>query len=225
MVYHIDTGLIKEKFAVDCECPLCEIQKVVEEQFLHEFLNDAVMEDNTRIKVGKEGFCAKHFDMLFSRQNKLSVALQIRTRIDKLQEILSDEKNVGKAIKQAKELEKSFTTCAICDFVNESMTKYYKTIAQMFLNEKDFYKTLLKTKGFCLNHYAKLLTYSKYAGLMAKEYVGILGGIENRNIERLTTDLKKFCDKHDYRNALEPLGTAETALPRTREKLYGAKID
>ena len=56
MAYHIDTGLIKEKLKVDCECPLCEIKKVVEEQFLYEFLNDAVMEDNTRIKVGEEGF-------------------------------------------------------------------------------------------------------------------------------------------------------------------------
>ena len=34
MEYHIDTGLIKEKFSTDCECPLCEIQKIVEEQLL-----------------------------------------------------------------------------------------------------------------------------------------------------------------------------------------------
>ena len=32
MAYHIDTGLIKEKFKVDCECPLCEIKKIVEEK-------------------------------------------------------------------------------------------------------------------------------------------------------------------------------------------------
>ena len=56
MSYHIDTGLIKEKFAENSECPLCAIQKVAEEQFLHEFLNDAVMEDDTRIRVGKRGF-------------------------------------------------------------------------------------------------------------------------------------------------------------------------
>ena len=60
---------------------------------------------------------------------------------------------------------------------------------------------------------------------MAKEYVGVLTGVEKRNLERIQKDLKKFCDKHDYRNALEPMGNAETALPRMREKLYGAKID
>ncbi len=225
MAYHIDTGLIKEKFKVDCECPLCEIQKVVEEQFLHEFLNDAVMEDNTRIKVGNKGFCARHFDMLFSRQNKLSVALQIGTRVDNLQKIISDDKSVRAAIKQAEALDKAATTCVLCDYVQESMVKYYKTIAQMFERERDFFKTLIKSKGFCLHHYAELLRYSRSAGFVAKEYVSIIGGVQKRNMERLQAELKRFCDKHDYRNALEPLGSAETALPRMREKLYGKKID
>ena len=225
MAYHIDTGLIHEKFKVDCECPLCEIQKVVEEQFLYEFLNDAVMEDNTRIKVGKKGFCARHFDMLFARQNKLSVALQIGTRVDNVKNLINDKKSVGSAIKQADAILNAQKTCVICDLVEESMTKYYKTIAQMFERERDFFKTLIKSKGFCLNHYAQLLKYSRSARFIAKEYVSILGGVQSRNMERLQQDLKKFCDKHDYRNALEPLGNAETALPRMREKLYGKKID
>jgi hypothetical protein len=225
MAYHIDTGLIKEKFKVDCECPLCEIKQIVEEQFLHEFLNDAVMEDNTRIKVGKLGFCAKHFDMLFSRQNKLSVALQIRTRIEKLKESMKDVKSAGAAIKLANTIEKASETCIICDLVEESMVKYYKTIAQMYIREKEFYKTLLKSKGFCMHHYAELLRYSKSAGLGAKQYVALISDVQNRNIERLEGELKFFCDKHDYRNAMEPLGSSETALPRTRTKLYGKKYD
>ena len=225
MGYHIDTGLIKEKFKVDCECPLCEIQKVVEEQFLHEFLNDAVMEDNTRIKVGKLGFCSRHFDMLFSRQNKLSVALQIGTRADKISNILTPVKNVKSAVKQALELDKSANSCAICEYANESMVKYYKTIAQMFERERDFYKTLIGSKGFCLKHYAELLRYSKSAGFASKSYVDVLSGVQVRNFERIKSELKEFCDKHDYRNALKPLGNAETALPRTREKFYGKKID
>ena len=99
MHYHIDTGLIYEKFKTDCECPLCAIEKKVTEQFLHEFLNDAVMEDDTRIKVGKKGFCAKHFDMLFARKNKLSVALQIRTRADNIAPLFSSAKTKAKKSK------------------------------------------------------------------------------------------------------------------------------
>ncbi len=225
MNYHIDTGLIIEKFNIDCECPLCEIKKVVEEQFLHEFLNDAVMEDNTRIKVGKLGFCDRHFDMLLSRQNKLSVALQIRTRIEFLQKHLTELKSVKGAKKQADYLEKAISTCVICDLTNESMVKYYKTIAQMFAKEKDFYKTLISSKGFCMHHYAMLLKYAGSASVFASDYVNLLSGVQLRGINRVDEDLKKFCDKHDYRNANEPLGSAETALPRIRTKLYGKKYD
>ena len=225
MAYHIDTGLIKDKFKNACECPLCEIRSVVEEQFLHEFLNDAVMEDNTRIKVGKLGFCARHFDMLFSRRNKLSVALQIGTRMDNLLNIVKETSGVKNALKQARKIKEAMSTCVICDLVEESMIKYYKTIAQMFEREREFYKTLLATKGFCLHHYSELLRYSKSAGFVSKEYVRILSSVEQRNLERLQSELKEFCDKHDYRNALKPLGSAETALPRTREKLYGKKYD
>ena len=223
MGYHIDTGLIKEKFATPCECPLCEIQKIVEEQFLHEFLNDAVMEDSARAKVNKLGFCGKHFDMLFARPNKLSVALQITTRTNTLQKLLTNVKSVSQAKKQAKALEKQSTTCIICDLTNESMVKYYKTVAQLFNKEKDFYKTLLSTKGFCLKHYSELLNYASYAGFTANAYVEFLSGIEGRNFERLQSELKVFCDKHDYRNAREPLGNAEDSLKRMGEKLYGKK--
>ena len=225
MNYHIDTGLIIEKFKVDCECPLCEIKKVVEEQFLHEFLNDAVMEDNTRIKVGKFGFCDRHFDMLFARQNKLSVALQIRTRTQVLADHLTELKSLKSAKKQAEYLENASKTCVVCELTDESMTKYYKTIAQMFANEKEFYKTLIASKGFCMYHYAMLLKYASSASVFAKNYVNLLSGVQMRGISRVEADLKKFCDKHDYRNANEPLGSAETALPRIRTKLYGKKYD
>ena len=74
MGYHIGTALILQEFKDGCECPLCKIEKIVNENILFQFLNDAVMEDDTRARVNKLGFCAEHFDMLFARQNKLSVA-------------------------------------------------------------------------------------------------------------------------------------------------------
>ncbi|MBR2871330.1 MAG: hypothetical protein IKB98_08160 [Clostridia bacterium] len=221
MGYHIDTGLILEKLKESSECPLCEIKKIVEEQFLHEFLNDAVMEDNTRIRVGKKGFCERHFNMLFERPNKLSVALQLGTRLEKIEDLFSHITSVGTAKKTAENIEKSLSTCAVCDFVEESMVKYYKTIAQMFSREPEFYKLLISSKGFCMHHYAELLKYSKSAGFMAKHYVDLLSEVEQRNIKRLQKELKEFCDKHDYRNAMKPLGSAETALPRTGVKFYG----
>ena len=225
MSYHIDTGLIWEKFTNSTECPLCEIRKIVEEQFLTEFLNDAVMEDNTRIRVGKVGFCAKHFDMLFSRQNKLSLALQVGTRLEKTENLTKKITKKGQAKKLAKDILKSTCTCAICELVEKSMNKYFKTVAQMFIREKEFYKTLIATKGFCLEHYAKLLENCGCAGAGANSYVEVLSGVEERHFKRIQTELKEFCDMHDYRNAYKPMGNLETALPRTRTKIFGMKID
>ena len=82
MNYHINTGLIHEKFVEDCECPLCQIKKAVEEQFLTEYLNDAVTDDDTRMEVNAEGFCFDHYKKLFARPNKLSLALQVSTRFN-----------------------------------------------------------------------------------------------------------------------------------------------
>ena len=223
MQYHIDTGLIYEKFKTDCDCPLCEIEKIVTEQFLHEFLNDAVMEDDSRVKVGVKGFCAEHFDMLFARKNKLSVALQIGTRANKIAPLFAPVKSAGAAKKRAKEIENAFSHCVICDLVDESMKKYYKTVAQMFAREKEFYKILFASKGFCAHHYAELLHYAGDAGFAVKNYLAALGTVQDRNFKRLQTDLKAFCDSHDYRNAYKPLGDADTALPRARIKFYGDK--
>lgn len=223
MQYHIDTGIIYEKFETACECPLCAIEKKVTEQFLHEFLNDAVMEDDTRVKVGKNGFCDKHFDMLFKRQNKLSVALQISTRAEKVAPLFGKIKSTGAAKKRAAEIKNSLSTCVICDLIKESMEKYYKTVAQMFAREKEFVKILSESKGFCARHYAELLTYSSCAGLSVKKYLETLTGVQERNFERVRQELKAFCDSHDYRNARKPLGNAENALPHARIKFYGEK--
>lgn len=224
MAYHIDTGLIKEKFKIDCECPLCEIQAVNEEQFLHEFLNDAVMEDGMRAKVNKFGFCSKHYDMLIARQNKLSVALQVSTRLSTIRKTVRPIDNVKSALKQAEELEKAQNTCIICNLSNESMDKYYRTIAEMYAREPNFRTSFNSSKGFCLHHYAKLLQFSKYAGGSAKEYITALSELQERNLARISGALKTFCDKHDYRNAMMPLGEGETALPRARIKFYGRRF-
>lgn len=224
MAYHIDTGLIKEKFKVNCECPICEIQAVNEEQFVHEFLNDAVMEDGMRAKVNKFGFCSRHYDMLLARQNKLSVALQVSTRLDTLMKKIDTISSVKAANKQADFIEKASKTCIICNLSEESMDKYYRTIAEMYKREPSFRSLFASSKGFCFHHYARLLRFAKYAGSAASEYVAALSYLQQTNLERISDNLETFCVKHDYRNALEPLGEAETALPRARIKFYGRRF-
>ncbi|MBQ9103545.1 MAG: hypothetical protein IJY57_00465 [Clostridia bacterium] len=221
MAYHINTGLIKEKFNSPCDCPLCEIKRVVEEQFLHEFLNDAVMETRSRGLVNEYGFCSKHFDMLYKRQNKLSLAVQISSRIFALGDIIKQESSIKGAKKQAEKLKKAQSTCIICKLSDESMEKYYKGIAKLYADEESFAIAFKSTKGFCLEHYSALLEHSINAGFKAKQFVKDLTNLQINSINRLTEDLNKYCQKHDYRNAYKPLGSAENVLPRTKLKLFG----
>ncbi len=223
MKYHIDTGLIYDKFKENADCPLCLIKQLIEEQLLHEYLNDAVMEDDTHILVVKNGFCERHFDMLFARPNKLSLAIQADSNIPTLQALLEPPKGFGSEKKVADSLDKARKTCVICDHLADSMVKYYKTVAQMFHGEKYFYKLLISSKGFCLEHYAELVRFAKFAGPSKKSYLEILSKVEKNALKKVKENLKAFCAKHDYRNAMLPLGDAEFALPETRDKLYGKK--
>lgn len=75
MQYHISTGLIIERFQSDCGCPLCSIEKTVENNVCRELLADACMDDDVRTKSNERGYCEKHFDKLFSMQSKLGLAL------------------------------------------------------------------------------------------------------------------------------------------------------
>ena len=116
MGYHIGTALILQEFKDGCECPLCKIEKIVNENILFQFLNDAVMEDDTRARVNKLGFCAEHFDMLFARQNKLSVALQAITRTNTLKKHIS-AKDAKSAKKAADALKKPTQRSAVPPFL------------------------------------------------------------------------------------------------------------
>ncbi len=222
MSYPISTSIIYEKFNLDSECPLCELRETAEEQFLHQFLNDAVMENSTRKKVNELGFCEKHFNMLFSRPNKLSLALQLYSGMDKhiLPNVYQTE-NLKNALKQVEFIKKTSSTCIICNLIEERMEKYYVTFAKLYKNEESFRKALNSSKGFCLSHYQQLIEHAKHASSEKENYLSDLTRVTEENLERVNIELKFFCDSHDYRNSYKPLGSSSTALYRMGVKLYG----
>ena len=223
MQYSIGTGLIIQEFHDGCECPLCEIKKTVEKRLADEFLSDAVMDDDMRAKVNKKGFCANHFDLLFVGKSKLGLALQNVTRLNTVNKYIVKPKNLKDAKNHAKKLTEATSSCIICDYIEESMVRYYKTIAMMYYNEDSFKQTLKSLDGFCLNHYTQLINYAEYAKSSANDYINVLAEIQIANMKRIQDELQWFCDHHDYRNRSLPLGTSADALPRTRIKLYGKR--
>ena len=221
MNYHIGNMLIWQEFKPGCECPLCRIRNILEKRLADQYLNEAVMEDFQRRMVNEKGFCAHHTQMLLARQNKLSLALQHITRITTLKgklEVTADPK-IAEA--QAAFFEHCAETCVICDGVEVNMIRYYKTVAEMFLAEKNFKQTLQETDGFCLEHFGCLLKYASFAGRRKKDYIYTLTSLEKKSMEKLLTDLNRFAAKHDYRNADMPWEGAEKALEKSVIKLHG----
>lgn len=223
MNYHIGNMLIWQEIDGKNECPLCRIRSILEKRLAEQYLNESVMEDFQRRMVNEKGFCRHHTEMLYARQNKLSLALQHTTRLTALKgklEITAD-------VKRAKEMGEFFAhsgdTCVICDHVEVNMVRYYKTVAEMFFAEKKFRDTLLSTKGFCLGHFGELLRYATYARGKKKDYIYTLTKLEKESIDALLTDLNRFAAKHDYRNTDMPWEGADTALPRSIVKLHGEK--
>lgn len=224
MRYQINTALILQEFTkLDSECPLCEMRSIIENNVVEQYLNEAVMAKTTRQVVNEKGFCEAHFDMLFAGQSKLGLALQCITRMNVLKENLKTPSTAKGAVKQAEKLVAAEKTCVICDTVEDHMQRYYKTVAQLYFEEEDFRDILGFSKGFCLKDYAQLILNSKFASFKATEYVKLLANIEMKSVEKVQNDLQWFCDRHDFRNAGKPLGAAEDALPRTRQKIYGKK--
>ncbi len=224
MQYHINTGLIYAELKKDCECPLCSIEKIVDEQFINEYLNDAVCDDDARKEVNAYGFCAEHYEKMFKRPNKLSLALQIFTRLKTVRTNAGIPKDAKSALKTSESILNSEKTCIICKTLDYAMTRYYMGIADLFTKDPAFSDLLLNSKGFCLHHYAKLLEYAKYAGDKQKQYVAVLAETQEKALDRMTAELKWFCDKHDYRNRTKPLGTSQDIIPRMYKKLYGKDL-
>ena len=221
MNYHIGNMLIYQEFVPGNDCPLCRIRNIQEKRLAEQYLNESVMDDFQRRMVNEKGFCLHHTQMLLARPNKLSVALQHITRLTALKGKLEITADPKRAAKMAETFLHCKDTCVICDGVEVNMIRYYKTVAEMFLAEKDFKQTLQNTDGFCLEHFGSLLRYASFAGRRKNDCIYTLTSLEKKSMEKLLTDLQRFAAKHDYRNADLPWEGAEKALERSVVKLHG----
>ena len=240
MKEQIDTIPVNDAFDSGDECPFCWLERKAEQSTIRYVAGPGAsyMEPDVRAATDSMGFCRQHYKKMYDYGNSLGNALIMQTyyvgmrrELDaQITDFITPEKKKLFGKKPEGELpllqwlKRKNSTCFLCNKIDYNMNRYYATYFHL-IKDEEFRKKAEAGKGFCLHHYAELLRYSRYAGFLAKDYVSMIAGVEKRNLERLKQDLKKFCDKHDYRNALEPLGNAETALPRMREKLYGKKID
>lgn len=225
MQYHIQTGPIIDSFKNDCGCPLCQLQKITEERFVSQYLNEGVMEPDYRVRVNKTGFCKKHLTDMYKGENKLGLSLQLNTRTEYILSNLKIADSPGIAKKQAETIRKGEKNCVICEEVSEIMKRYAMTVAQMFKYERDFPRTLEDSSGFCLEHYALLLEHSANAGNQSKRYTATLSKVEITAIKIDNENIERFTNRFDYNSKDKFSGNTDKATKNLINRLKGDIVE
>lgn len=228
---------VNEAYDTDCECPMCVLEENLENEALDYTLGAAMMEEDFRGYSDKNGYCNRHFSLLFGRQNKLPLALILDTHTDAVRKKISVlarhapkegakgglfKKKDGYAEKLSEGVGSILDGCIVCEKINTTMERYVDVLLYMWANDEEFKKKFDNSKGLCLKH-VKLLADNaeKSIGSKAGDFLGAVIRKEEKELERIQADIHKFTQKFDYRNKDMDWGTAKDAPVRTIEKLGG----
>ena len=90
-IYTIPVNEAFDASAADssCGCPMCALYRKLEENELELILGASMMEPDVRIKTNELGFCRTHYDMMFTRKNRLGMALTLESHLSELSGDLS----------------------------------------------------------------------------------------------------------------------------------------
>ncbi len=227
---------VNEAFNSDTECPLCSMHKSLETNAIEFTMGPSYMEDDIREATSRLGFCEKHLELLYKNQNRLGLALILKTHMDKIVaeiEKLSDSgtKPAGASLFRRKsetsgvvhyldELEQS---CFVCEKINNTFDRYVATIFHLYHTEDAFRSRFRESKGFCTGHYKVLYGAApRYlSGEELNQFLQLLNQLYLENMNRVRDDVEWFINKFDYRYADEPWKNAKDALPRSMQKTNG----
>ena len=102
------------------------------------------------------------------------------------------------------------------------MERYYATFFYL-LTDEEFRHRVETCKGFCLRHFARLMTTAeeKLPNNQREWFYATVLKVMGDNLERVKEDLDWLIAKYDYRNASADWKNSRDALPRAMQKLQG----
>ena len=198
-------------------CPICKLVEITEKEeikhFLYEYVNDAMVRDKVRKRLG---FCPFHSWLLFRTALKpeisgqLGVAILYEDLVKTYAELLEKE-DIGNLIGIDKE------ECLVCKIAKETEMTYLEMFARCYETSERFRRLYESSEAIlCKRHLLKVLEMIKdkeFKAMLIKQQILKLRDIERR--------LRSFIDKHDYRNK-EPISKEELqAIPEAIESLSG----
>ncbi len=224
-IYTIPVNEAFEASAADksCGCPFCTLYNRLEDDELELILGASMMEPDVRIRTNKEGFCKTHYDMMFTRKNRLGMALTLESHLAELKGEIKDKMLAKPGERPMKRIAQLEDSCYICRRIEFNFTHMIETAVILWESDEDFAPKLKAQPYFCLPHYRRYLEYaSKRLG--KKQYTEFekeVSGIVNSYIEELNEDISWFCKKFDYRYADEPWKNSKDSVERAMKFLRG----
>lgn len=229
---------VNDEFDKDCECPVCEMYRSLQNAAIDFTMGPSYMEDDIRMVTNRTGFCDKHVKLLYQNQNRLGLALMLLTHTE---QVLKDAEKLAKSGKPAggglfKKRESSGVkaymdhlddSCYICNRMANTFERYLVTVFYLYQTDEAFRKKFENCKGFCNRHYALLyeMAPSQLSGRTLEDFIKALNKSYLENLKRVRDDLEWFTDKFDYRFVNEPWKNSKDALQRTIQKLNSIPAD
>ena len=75
---------VEEVFEPKEGCPVCRMRNMLENRMAEYITGAAMMEPEVRKVTNKKGFCLRHYKMILSRKNRLSVALMLESHLKEM---------------------------------------------------------------------------------------------------------------------------------------------
>lgn len=222
---------VNDAFDAGKECALCHMRNKLERNAIDFTMGNSYMEDDIRTVTSKLGFCKLHMKNLNEDENRLGLALILKSHLDKNIEDIEKlnkksfpaskksifKKKSGEELEMVSHLNEIIGSCYICNTINETFGRYVATVFHLYKTSEEFRKKFKDCKGFCMEDYAILYenahNYLKNEAL--EEFLKELNKLYLENIKRLRDDLDWFVTKFDYRYKDEPWKNSKDAIERT----------
>ncbi len=220
---------INDLFAPKCGCPMCRMEKMLEDQYVSYITGDAMMEPNTRIQTNKKGFCRRHFLMMAQSGQKLPNALILETHLREIHDTLIPKKTASKPDKRKlAEIKAQLESCYVCDRIEADMHHLMATVFVEWVKGGEFRRLYNEQPFICLKHYHFVMGCAMGKGGVPSKYLsdfhGDTASLVKNYLESLESDISHFVAMFDYRNRGKDWGSSVDAIERSIDFLTGTDV-
>lgn len=220
---------INDVFLPKDGCPMCRLEKMLENNYVEYITGAAMMEPNVRVATNETGFCGHHFSQMIQSGKRLPNALILQTHLQQVQETLLPKNVKGKPDKKnIAALEALQSKCFVCDKIQWGINHMMETIFNSWETDNNFKKLFAEQPYICVPHYTMLIKAAAgkhgVSNKNLSDFYQAAALLAGGYLESLKKDIDHFCTMFDYRSKGQEYGTSIDSVERSVQFLTGTTI-